>query len=200
MPESVDMPVLNPAGLVGTVTALLVNEDRATLESTPRARVVVDWGGLVGEAHGGLTRRSCSRVTRQYPKGTEIRNVRQLSALGAAELADIARELGLDTLEPAWIGANLVISGIPDITHLPPSSRLIAANGTALVVDMENAPCRFPGEVIERHRPGHGAGFPKAALGRRGVTLWVESPGSLALGDELALHIPPVVTWRGACT
>ena len=37
--------------------------------------------GLVGEAHGGLTRPACTRVARQYPRGAEIRNVRQLTAL-----------------------------------------------------------------------------------------------------------------------
>ena len=189
------MPVLNPSGHVGTVAALLVNASGDTLESAPRESIEVDWGGFVGEIHGGVTRASCSRVTRQHPKGTEIRNTRQLSALGAEELEEIADALGLESLEPAWLGANLIVRGLPAFSRLPPSSRLIAADGTALVVDMENAPCRFPGEIIERHRPGHGAGFPKAALGRRGVTLWVERPGSLRVGDELALHVPPPVRW-----
>ena len=189
------MPVLNPSGHVGTVAALLVNAEGETLESAPRERVEVDWGGFVGEVHGGVMRLSCSRVRRQYPKGTEIRNTRQISALGAEELGEIARALGLDALEPAWLGANLVVSGLPAFTRLPPSSRLIAENGTALVVDMENAPCRFPAEVIERHRPGHGADFPTVARGRRGVTLWVERPGGLAVGDALALHVPPPVRW-----
>ena len=189
------MPVLNPSGHVGTVAALLVNRTGDTLESEPCDAVEIDWGGFVGEVHGGVTRASCSRVTRQYPKGTEIRNTRQISALGEEELAGIADALDLDALAPAWVGANLLVRGLPAFSRLPPSSRLIATNGTALVVDMENAPCRFPGEIIERHRPGHGTGFPKAALGRRGVTLWVERPGSLALGDELALHVPPPVRW-----
>jgi len=190
------MPIIQTTDLVGTIVALLVNADGETLESTALERVEVDWGGFVGEVHGGLTRRSCSRVQRLYPKGTEIRNTRQVSALGAEELDAIARELGLDELEPGWLGANLVVKGLPDFTHLPPSSRLVATNGTALVIDMENAPCRFPAEIIERHRPGHGAEFPKVAQGRRGVTLWVERPGTLALGDELTLHVPPPVSWR----
>ena len=107
------MPVLNPAGHVGTVAALLINADGETLESAPRESVEIDWGGFVGEVHGGLTRLSCSRVTRQYPKGTEIRNTRQVSALGEEEIAAIAEELGLDALEPGWLGANLVVGGIP---------------------------------------------------------------------------------------
>ena len=191
------MPVLETTDHVGTIVALLVNANGETLESASRERVDVDWGGFAGEVHGGLTRRACSRVQRQYPKGTEIRNVRQVSAIGAEELDAIGEALGLERLEAAWLGANLVVSGLPDFSHLPPSSRLIAENGTALVVDMENAPCRFPGEIIERHRPGHGARFAKAALGRRGVTLWVERPGALAVGDALALHVPPPERWEG---
>ena len=191
------MPVLESTELSGTIVALLVNAGGETLESAPRERVDVDWGGFAGEKHGGVTRASCSRVQRQYPKGTEIRNTRQISALGEEDLEAIGAALDLERLEPAWIGANLIVSGLPDVSHLPPSSRLIAANGTSLVVDMENAPCRFPGDVIERHRPGHGAGFARAALGRRGVTLWVERPGSLAVGDALALHVPPPERWAG---
>ena len=191
------MPVLDSTDHVGTVVELLVNADGETLESAPRERVDVDWGGFVGEVHGGLTRPACSRVRRQYPRGTEIRNVRQLSALAAEDIEAISAGLGLERLEPGWLGANLVVAGLPDFTHLPPSSRLIAANGTSLVVDMENAPCRFPGEIIERHRPGHGAAFPTVALGRRGVTLWVERPGALAVGDALALHVPPPERWAG---
>ena len=189
------MPVLNPSGHVGTIAALLVNASGETLESSPRERVDVDWGGFVGEVHGGVTRASCTRVRRQYPTGTEIRNTRQVSALGEEEIAEIADGLGLDALEPGWLGANLVVRGLTAFTRLPPSSRLIGPSGVALVVDMENAPCRLPAEVIERHRPGHGEGFPRAAVGRRGVTLWVERPGSLAVGDELALHVPPPVRW-----
>jgi len=194
------MPVLDTTGLSGTIVALLVNAGGETLESAPCERVDVDWGGFAGETHGGVTRASCSRVRRQYPKGTEIRNVRQVSALGEEEIDAIGAALGLDRLEPAWLGANLVVGGLPDFTHLPPSSRLIASNGTALVVDMENAPCRFPGEIIGRHRPGHGDGFAAAAVGRRGVTLWVERPGTLALGDTLTLHVPPPERWRGRST
>ena len=192
------MPVLDASGLSGTVAALLVNADGGTLESAPRDRVEVGWGGFEGDVHAGLTRAACSRVQRQYPKGTEIRNVRQISAIGADELEAIGTALGLEVVEPGWLGANLVIAGLPDLTHLPPSSRLIAGDGTALVVDMENAPCRLPGEIVERHRPGHGEGFARAALDRRGVTLWVERPGTLAVGDTLALHVPPPTRWRGA--
>jgi len=51
---------------------------------------------------------------------------------------------------------------------LPPSSRLIFSSGVSLVVDMENAPCRYPGDIIEKHHSGKRHLFAKAAQGLRG--------------------------------
>lgn len=190
------MPVLTPTKLTATVRFLGINDTEGDLSTSAVSTVDVDYGGFVGDSHSGETRASCVRVVSQYPKGTEIRNTRQISALSAEEIESIRLEMDLDTLNPEWIGANLVLEGLHDFSKLPPSSRLIAPNGTSLVVDMENAPCRFPGEIIERHRPGVGNRFPKAALGKRGITLWVERTGVLKNGDVLSLHVPPVCTWR----
>jgi len=190
------MPMLTPTDVHATVRALLINDSGDDLTTSPLDTVEVDWNGFVGEVHGGTTRAACTRTRLQYPPGTTIRNVRQVSALSVEQIGQIAAALELDALEPAWLGANLVVEGIEDFSGLPPSSRLIGENGTSLVVDMENAPCRFPGEIIERHRPGHGKRFPKVATGRRGVTLWVERPGRLSVGDRLRLHVPPVVRWQ----
>ncbi len=189
------MPMLSPTNLVATIRFLGINTTGKDLCTTALESVDVDYAGFMGDSHSGLTRSSCVRVKSQYPKGTEIRNTRQVSALSTEQLTDICRDMGLDDIQPGWVGANLVVEGLPDFSKIPPSARLIADNGTALVVDMENAPCRFPGDIIERHRPGFGKHFAKAALGRRGVTLWVERPGSLRVGDTLALHVPPVCHW-----
>jgi hypothetical protein len=151
--------------------------------------------GFEGEVHAGLTRPSCSRVTAQYPKGTEIRNTRQVSLVSAEELAGIAAELGLEALDPAWLGASVVIEGIPDFTHVPPSSRLQGEGGATLVVDMENHPCQEPARTIELARPGHGKAFKAAARGRRGVTAWVEREGTLRLGERVRLHVPGQRAW-----
>ena len=132
----------------------------------------------------------------QHPKGTEIRNVRQLSILSAEEMADIAARMGTEALDPAWLGVSLVLEGIPDFSHVPPSSRLQAASGATLVVDMENRPCHLPARVIEAHAPGVGARFKAAAKGRRGVTAWVEREGPVAIGDMLRLHIPDQPVWQ----
>ncbi|ASJ73946.1 MOSC domain-containing protein [Granulosicoccus antarcticus] len=190
------MPILTPTPLTAVITFLGINIDGIDLSTVPQTMVEVRYEGFAGDSHSGLTRRSCVRVKSQYPKDTEIRNTRQISALSAEELELIRESMVLDTIEPSWVGANLIVEGFPDFSKLPPSSRLIAANGTSIVVDMENAPCRFPGDIIEQHRPGKGKLFAKAAQGRRGITLWVERPGTLKIGDELRLHIPPVCNWR----
>ena len=104
---------------------------------------------------------------------------------------EIAAAMGLPAVQPEWLGANLVVEGLPDLTRLPPSSRLIFAGGASLVVDMENAPCQFPAREIEREHPGHGAAFRRAARHRRGVTAWVEREGRITLSDALRLHVPP---------
>lgn len=186
------MPILTPTRLTGRVVWLgLVRDREAGLAADPVERVDVTFDGFAGEAHAGATRAACSRVRLQYPRGTEIRNTRQVSIVSAEDLAAIAMAMGLERLDPGWLGASMVIAGIPDFTQVPPSSRLIFANGTGLVVDMENAPCKYPAELIESLHPGHGHAFVRHAKGRRGVVAWVERPGSLALGDIAVLHCPP---------
>ena len=191
------MPALAPTDIVGTVTWIGIVPDRdASLKSAACDDVPLTFAGIAGEAHGGLTRASCSRVVSQYPKGTEIRNVRQLSVLSAEEMSEIAADCGMETLDPALVGASLVISGIPDFTHLPPSSRLQLPSGATLVVDMENRPCHLPAKPINADHPGAGDKFKAAAKGKRGVTAWVEREGVMRVGDSVRLHVPDQRAWR----
>ncbi len=190
------MSALKPTRFTGTIAWLGVVADRdAALPSAPVQTITATFAGPMGEAHGGLTRPSCSRVKGQYPANTTIRNVRQFSILSAEDLAAIAADMGLATLDPALVGATLVIDGIPDFTHLPPSSRLQAAGGCTLVVDMENRPCTLPARPIEDRHPSFGKRFKSAAQGRRGVTAWVEREGTLTLGETITLHIPDQPVW-----
>ncbi|MDO8881412.1 sulfurase [Pseudotabrizicola sp.] len=190
------MAALKPTGFVGRIIWLGMVPDRdRQLRSDPVSSLRAGFGGPEGEAHGGLTRPSCSRVKAQYPRDTVIRNTRQFCLLGAEELADIAQRMGLKALDPALVGATMVIEGLPDFTHLPPSSRLQGAGGATLVVDMENRPCVLPGKPIEAVHTGFGAKFKAAAKGRRGVTAWVEREGVFMLGEAVSLHIPDQRVW-----
>lgn len=190
------MQALRRTGFGGKVVYLgRVPDSDKSLRAEALDRADLTFDGIAGECHGGATRLSCSRVRDQHPRGTEIRNVRQLSVLSAEEIAEIAGRIGLERLDPQLLGASLVIAGIPDFTRVPPSSRLQFASGATITVDMANRPCVLPGREIETDHPGHGKAFKTAAEGRRGVTAWVERPGPVALGDAVILHVPDQPVW-----
>jgi hypothetical protein len=192
------MPALKPTDIYGTVVWLGVQRlpvEDLTIRAEAVAEMPLSFAGYAIESHGGATRPSCSRVLAQHPRGTVIRNVRQLSLVSAEDMATVAAALGLDAMDYAWVGASAVIEGIPDFSHLPPSSRLQGPDGVTLVVDMQNRPCQEPAVTIEKARPGHGKAFKAAASERRGVTGWVEREGVLRVGDRMRLHVPDQRAW-----
>lgn len=190
------MPALKPTSFYATITFLgRVPDRKASLRSEPLDEVFASFAGVEGEDHGGQTRASCSRVISQHPRGTVIRNVRQFAIVSAEEMAQVVDAMGVDHFDPTWVGASMVVEGLPDLTHLPPSSRLQSEAGTTLVVDMENRPCHLPAKVIDEDAPGHGKAFKAAAKHKRGITAWVEREGPLKLGDVLRLHIPDQPIW-----
>lgn len=194
------MPALIPTDHYGTVTWLGVQRvpvEKLVITAEPVSEMPLTFAGYAPEVHAGLTRPSCSRVLAQHPRGTEIRNARQLCLVSAEEMAEVAAKLGLAAWDHAWVGASVVISGIPDFSHLPPSSRLQGPDGVTLVVDMENRPCQEPAVTIAKATDGQGKAFKRAAEGKRGVTAWVEREGSLRPGDRLRLHIPDQPVWAG---
>ncbi|MBM1221541.1 MOSC domain-containing protein [Ponticoccus sp. SC2-23] len=191
------MPALKKTDISGTIVWLgrVPHRDADEIETDGLTEMTLTFAGLEGEVHAGLTRPSCSRVSTQYPRGTEIRNVRQLSVVSEEELDRIAASLGLPQIDPRWLGASVVIRGIPDFSHVPPSSRLQAEGGCTLTVDMQNRPCHLPAMTIEAVAEGHGKGFKQAAKGLRGVTAWVEREGILRLGHTVTLHVPDQRAW-----
>lgn len=186
------MAILNQTQITGKVEAVLANTNMAGgLATTQVEGAKLRYAGMEGDGHGGLTRAACVRTRQQYEVGTEIKNTRQLSVVSVEDLAQISENMGVDGLIPEWLGANLLISGIPDFTLLPPSSRLIFSGGASIVVDMENQPCKYPGDIIDQTHNGFGALFANKARGLRGVTAWVEREGMVKKGDSVELHIPP---------
>lgn len=190
------MPTLKETSFVGEIVWLGVAAAQAgSLRSDGVGKLTLGFEGVPDSRHYGAQRPSCVRVKNLYPQGTEIRNVRQLTILAAEELDAIAEEIGVDHLNPGLLGASIVLRGIPDFTHIPPSARLQGRSGVTVTVDMENRPCVLPGREIEADEPGHGRAFKAAATNRRGVTAWVERPGVLSLGDALTLFVPDQRHW-----
>jgi MOSC domain-containing protein YiiM len=162
--------------------------------SSPVAALHLGFDGIVGDRHSGLTRRSTSREP-WYPRGTVIRNDRQVSIVSGEELAKVAKAMGLPMLDPAWIGANLAIKGIADLSALPPGTRMTFADGAVLKVEAENGPCRVAGRSIAGHMPGREGldlWFPKAARHKRGLVASVEKPGTIALGAHVDVWVPSI--------
>ena len=184
--------LLSKAPFAGRVETLLVNPKRETgLEKSRVPSIRLLFAGIDGDCHGGLTRASDVRMVKQFKRGTEVRNTRQVSILSVEELADIARAMNVPEVKPEWVGANMVTRGIADLTLLPPSTRLQFPSGATIAIDIENLPCRYPAEVIAKHYPKSATNFVKAATHKRGVVGWVEREGVVKTSDTIVLWLPP---------
>lgn len=179
--------------LAAKVTALYVApSDHFETRAVGELRLGFD--GIDGDFHAGATRRSGGREP-WYPRGTEMRNERQLSIVAAAELAIVAERMGLKEIKPEWIGANLLIEGLPHLSMLPSGTLLFFRGGVTIKVDAQNGPCRIAGRSIAEHADmvDHEAGalaFPKAAKRLRGLVAWVEKPGRIVAGEEISVRVP----------
>lgn len=196
------MAAFEEVAFTGEVRRILVvpevrNDVNDIASASAAGPVNVTYEGFPGERHTGLTRASCVRVADIYNEGTQIRNARQLSIISQEEMALVAQDMGIDEIKPEWLGANLLISGIPDFTLLPPSTRLLFSQGLSLVIDMENEPCGYPAKQIQYVHGSKGRLFVKNAKHRRGVTAWVEKEGPLAQGDGFRVFIPKQPAWPG---
>ena len=176
---------------------LVVPEDIGdnSIQSVDKEQLDATYDGFPGEFHAGVTREACVRVKEIYEIGTPIRNVRQISIISAEEMTLVADGMEIPSIKAEWLGANLELSGIPDFTLIPPSTRLLFESGACLVIDMENLPCAFPAKEIEKEHPGKGKLFVKNARQRRGVTAWVEKEGGIRAGDSVQVWLPTQPAW-----
>ncbi|MEM1285855.1 MAG: MOSC domain-containing protein [Pseudomonadota bacterium] len=171
------------------------------LASQPVESLDLTYKGIAGDRHGGLTRPSGGREP-WYPRGTEMRNERQLSIVCADELAAAAEAMEIERIAPEWIGANMVLSGVRSLSMLPPRSLLFFEGGATIKVDGQNAPCRFAGDEIAKNYPEKNdkalaLAFPKAAVGKRGLVGWVEKPGTVRVGQSVTVQVPEQWIWEG---
>ncbi len=154
----------------------------------------LSFDGIAGDFHAGATRRSGGREP-WYPRGTEMRNERQLSLVAADELAIAAAHMGLKEIRPEWIGANLLIEGVPHLSMLPAGSLMFFNGGVTIKIDGQNKPCRVAGQSIAEHvrAADHDVTallFPKVAKRLRGLVAWVEKPGIVRAGEEISVRVP----------
>ncbi|MER8962357.1 MOSC domain-containing protein [Mesorhizobium sp. M0701] len=185
--------------LAARVAALyLASFDR--FETRAMDTLQLGFDGIEGDFHAGTTRRSGGREP-WYPRGTEMRNERQLSIVAADELAIVAERMGIAEIKPEWIGANLLIEGLPHLSMLPSGTLLFFKGGATVKVDAQNGPCRIAGRSVAENAgmADQEAGaplFPKAAKRLRGLVAWVEKPGTIAAGEEISVRVPEQWIYR----
>lgn len=160
-------------------------------EFVTRAADVLTLGfaGIPGDRHAGLTMPAGVRQ-KHVPKGTVLRNARQLSLVSLEELGDLARELKLSHLDYRWLGANVCVSDVDDFTSLTPSTRLVFESGAIVVVDSDNEPCTKAGRAIvaaAQCADSVAQDFVKAARRKRGLVGWVEREGQVRVGDRVTV-------------
>jgi hypothetical protein len=169
-------------------------------ETRAVAELDLSFEGIDGDFHRGHTRRSGGREP-WYPRGTEMRNERQLSIVAPDELALVTEAMGLAELKPEWIGANIVLAGVPLLSMLPRGTKLFFAGGVTLKIDGQNAPCKVSGRSIAENAgmADVAAGallFPQVAKRLRGLVAWVEKPGRIASGEAVTLRLPEQWIYR----
>ena len=186
--------VMPPHKIIGKVEVVLSTAAKGRLgfQSEMVPELALDLEGIAGNRHSGWTRRADARVP-YLPRGTTIRNERQLSIVSIEDLADTARKLGVPAIDPRWVGANIVVSAIPHLSYLPRGTHLMLPGKVILIVTDQNAPCTLAGEAIAYHvpdRPEIKLQFPVAAQGLRGVVATVEHGGSIAAGMMVEARVP----------
>jgi hypothetical protein len=160
----------------------------------PVEALELSFEGIAGDFHQGHTRRSGGREP-WYPRGTEMRNERQLSLVAPDELAEVARRMEIAELRSEWIGANILLEDVPNLSMLPAGTLMFFDGGVTLKVDAQNGPCKLAGKSIAEHSgmPDVPAGallFPKVAKRLRGLVAWVEKPGTIRTGEAVSLRLP----------
>lgn len=183
-------PFFVPLRYTGQVTFLGLVKDRSTsLASAAVQQIEADSGGAVGDNHYGNERASCMRMSLVYEPKTQIKNTRQITIISDEEMDEVAQIMGIDAIPPEALGTTIRLQGIPSLSLLPPSTRLLFSSGAALVVDLENAPCNHPAKLLPPPAAGC-PGFRQAASYRRGVCAWVERAGVITSDATVAVHVP----------
>lgn len=180
---------------LGISAPALRSDGPAYLQSTTVDRLSCDIEGLRGDRHYGHALQSGGRQKRLYKRDTAIRNTRQWTAISTDELSAVQQNLTLSQkLLPNHIGFNCQIDGLGPITQLPPLTHLVfsaqsvftpgRADDVVWVVYAEVLPCKIAGSAVadQFQQPALATAFPKAAMGLRGCTGYVDKGGTIKNG------------------
>lgn len=183
------------------VTGLYVRADGSSYTSRV-GELTLDLQGIVHEStrnskYRGFTRTSDRRVP-WLPIDTEIRNQRQISMLSVEDLDALAVSLGISKIDPEWLNANFLISGLEDFSSLPRGTRMRLPNGGCILVEDRTYPCRGSGAAVKEfypHRSNLELEFVAAAATLRGLLCTIELGGNVVEGDRLEVLVPKQWIW-----
>lgn len=195
---------------IGKVEKVLVGRDPASLITTPVRKIEVFVGhGIKGDRHAGprlMDVRERELRALGLPRGIEIANFRQFSAISVEESQEIAKALDYPepTLPLGCLGENLLIRG-KKLSKAPSGELWMfkKPDGTprtaVLVVWRRNDPCEAPAEALRgmvppQHRIPDAPWmqpnvFVEAARMRRGIVGMVYSSGTIHEGDSVFTEV-----------
>ena len=177
--------------LVGKVDSLHLGVSEETLGKEVCKALDAHLSGFAEDRHNSYERQAWAGDDKQA-EGTRRRNERQWSAVSLEELAEISDAMDLqESLSAADLGANLCLSGIPKLSHLPKGSIIRFPSGAELIVEEYNPPCLDMGKYIAAHYSTNSgdmlsdSAFSSAAKYSRGLVGVVEVPGVIAVRDDV---------------
>ncbi len=174
------------------------SNDDLSKDEHPSIQIELD--GVVGDRHRSYERRTWQGD--KQPEGTTRRNERQWSAVSAEELAEIQDAMDLtDPPSATDLGANLCLTGLPELSRMPKGTLLKFPSGAELMVEEFNPPCHDMGKKLAAKyttRSGETlstTAFSKAAKLNRGLVGVVETAGAISAGDEVTVEIYETPPW-----
>ena len=184
--------------------------DSLSLNGSAVSRIRFGPQGPEGDSHCGFSRKLSGhdsdyiRTSNLKKKEDEVFNWRSWTAISQEEMSSVSQDLEV-VIPQGCLLENMVVTGIPNFSKLPPTSRLVfpkhdqselfdqhAVGQAILAVWEENSPCRHVGERLEKHYGEDGlmARFVAAAQGKRGVMGFVLSAGLVKVGDPIEVYPP----------
>ena len=176
----------------GKVEGIFYTPEGASF-SSPLEKATFTLEGMIGDKHSGLTMMSRTHHP-EFSEKIEMANTRQLSIMSVEELFSISKELGIKEIKPEWMSANLLLSGIPNLSKLPTGTRLHFSGGLIIYNEGQNFPCKTTARIVQEQYPeveGIQKIFIKTAMQKRGLIAWVEHPSELLNGADCFVELPP---------
>ena len=184
---------------IGRIEALYLGVQGENLIKHTRPSLKAELDGFVGDRHGSFERESWGIGDKQ-PAGVVRRNERQWSAVSQEELTKMSEEMDLrEPVNAGSIGANLCISGVPNLSQLPKGTIFKFPSNAELMVEEYNPPCKgVSRKIASLHKTNSGKPlkentFSETAKFSRGLVGVVEVAGEINAGDrfDVIIYTPP---------